>query len=140
MNIDANSNAKNFNIPLWCAIIAGLVFTAVCLYSLANSPRWKVAKDAKTRIARHGQEIVNAAFPARLGAAPYRNVIVDRVESHDDGYLVSAMLYYTNVVLDDNHMEIELNYDATGSFLGAKIRNCNDRWADPEPIIDLANR
>jgi hypothetical protein len=140
MNVAANSNPKNLNVPLLCAIVAGLVFAAVCLYSVANSPKRKVAKDAATRLAQHGQEIVNAAFPARIGAAPYRGVIVNSVESHDDGYLVSAMLYYTNIMLDDNHLEIELNYDAMGSFLGAKIRNCNDRWADPEPLIDLASR
>jgi hypothetical protein len=140
MNINANSTARNLNVPLWLAIIAGLVLGAVWLYSVANSPQRKVATDAETRIAKHGQEIVNAAFPARLGAAPYRGVILNGVERRDDGYQVLTTLFYTNILLDDNHLVIELNYDATGSYLGAKIRHCNDRWAEPETLIDLASR
>ena len=142
MNADAHWAGKTLKGPWWLAIVAGLilVLAAACFYSMANSTRRKVAADAVVRIGDQGQEIVNAAFPARIGAAPFRGVVINGVQKQDDGYQALATLFYTNLVLDDNHLEIEMSYDPQGAFRGARIRHCNDRWAMPTKLIDLAGR
>lgn len=124
---------------------AGLMlFIAIVAISLVTykqfRPRYTIGSDAVARINDRAQEIVNAAFPERIGAAPVEGVALDSLHRRPDGYDARVRLSYTNIVNDKNHMVIELRYDTDGVFLDARIRNCNDRWASPVRLIDLTKR
>ncbi len=103
-------------------------------------PRYRIGSDAVARINDRAQEIVDAAFPGRIGAAPVKGVALDSFQRRQDGYRALVRLSYTNIVNDKNHMIIELRYDSDGVFVDGRIRTCNDRWASPARLIDLAKR
>lgn len=102
--------------------------------------RKKIATDALGRIQDHGQEIVHAAFPNRVGAVPFRKARLESVASQGDGYVGIVTLFYTNIFNEDNHMKIKLDYDSVGAFRGSSIGECNDRWATPGKRINIWDR
>ena len=126
-----------FTIAGLMLLIAGVAISMVAYKQL--EPRYKIGSDAVARIDDRAQEIVNAAFPERIGAAPVEGVALDSLHRRPDGYDARVRLSYTNIVNDKNYMVIELRYDTDGVFLDARIRNCNDRWASPFRLIDLSD-
>jgi hypothetical protein len=128
-----------FALAFGFVLVIALLVATLCVLITRETRRAQVGADAVDRIDRRGQEIVNAAFPARIGAAPYQGVSLEEVHRRDDGYRALVTLRYTNILDDENYMQIELNYDHAGSFLHARIHKCNDRWASPAKLISLAS-
>ena len=124
--------------------VAGLMLLiailAMALVAYLQVPRYQLGPDEIERIDDRAQEIVDAAFPNRIGAAPVQGIALESVQRRRDGYRALVKLAYTNIVNDKNHMIIELQYDTKGDFVDARILACNDRWASPARLIDLAKR
>jgi hypothetical protein len=65
---------------------------------------------------------------------------VKEVASLDDGYRAVVILSYTNILNEDNFMEIVIDYDSAAAFRRARITKCNDRWATPAKLVDMGRR
>lgn len=82
------------------------------------------------------QEIIDDAFPIKIGKAPVTNVKIDGVSPVGTAFRVNLTISYTNIVKDSNWLELVLNYDLAGNYAGYTVGRCNDQWAKPNKIID----